>query len=90
LLPFTQSSLTKLEEFFKEQGYKVRYEKGSFRTGACMLQTTKVVVVNKFSNLEIKIQSLWNILLDIDIDSEVISEKFLPLYEDVLKSKIVA
>jgi len=90
LLPFTQSSLTKLEEFFKEQGYKVRYEKGSFRTGACMLQTTKVVVVNKFSNLEIKIQSLWNILLDIEIDSEAISEKLLPIYEDVLKSKIVA
>jgi galactitol-specific phosphotransferase system IIB component len=90
LLPFTQSSLTKLEEFFKEQGYKVRYEKGSFRTGACMLQTTKVVVVNKFSNLEIKIQSLWNILLDIEIDSEAISEKLLPIYEEILKSKIVA
>lgn len=89
-MPFTQSSLAKIEEFFKEQGYKVRYEKGSFRTGACMLQTTKVVVVNKFSNLEIKIQSLWNILLDIEIDSEVISEKLLPLYEEVLKSKIVA
>jgi len=90
LLPFTQSSLAKIEEFFKEQGYKVRYEKGSFRTGACMLQTTKVIVVNKFSNLEIKIQSLWNILLDIEIDTEVISEKLLPLYEEVLKSKIVA
>ncbi len=90
MLPFTQSSLTKLEEFFKEQGYKVRYEKGSFRTGACMLQTTKVVVVNKFSNLEIKIQSLWNILLDIEIDSESISEKLLPIYEEVLKSKIIA
>jgi len=89
-LPFTQSSLAKIEEFFKEQGYKVRYEKGSFRTGACMLQTTKVIVVNKFSNLEIKIQSLWNILLDIEIDTEVISEKLLPLYEEVLKSKIVA
>jgi galactitol-specific phosphotransferase system IIB component len=89
-LPFTQSSLAKIEDFFKEQGYKVRYEKGSFRTGACMLETTKVVVVNKFSNLEIKIQSLWNILLDIEIDSEAISEKLLPLYEEVLKSKIVA
>lgn len=90
MLPFTQSSLTKIEEFFKEQGYKVRYEKGSFRTGACMLETTKVVVVNKFSNLEIKIQSLWNILLDIEIDLENISEKLLPLYDEVLKSKIVA
>lgn len=89
-MPFTQSSLAKIEEFFKEQGYKVRYEKGSFRTGACMLETTKVVVVNKFSNLEIKIQSLWNILLDIEIDSETISEKLLPLYEEVLKSKTVA
>jgi len=90
LLPFTQGSLAKIEEFFKEQGYKVRYEKGSFRTGACMLQATKVVVVNKFSNLEIKIQPLWNILLDVEIDSEAISEKFLPIYEEILKSKTVA
>ncbi|MDR2273947.1 MAG: hypothetical protein LBF27_23770 [Sphingobacterium sp.] len=89
MLPFTQGSLTKIEEFFKEQGYKVRYEKGSFRTGACMLQATKVVVVNKFSNLEIKIQSLWNILMDIEIDSEAISERLFPIYEDVLKSKTI-
>ncbi|RKO72966.1 hypothetical protein D7322_03745 [Sphingobacterium puteale] len=89
MLPFTQSSLTKIEEFFKEQGFKVRYEKGSFRTGACMLQATKVVVVNKFSNLEIKIQSLWNILLEVEIDSEVISEKLSPIYEEVLKSKTI-
>ncbi len=88
-MPFTQGSLTKIEEFFKEQGYKVRYEKGSFRTGACMLQATKVVVVNKFSNLEIKIQSLWNILMDIEIDSEAISERLFPIYEEVLKSKTI-
>jgi len=87
LLPFTQSSLAKIEEFFKEQGYKVRYEKGSFRTGACMLQATKVVVVNKFSNLEVKIQSLWNILLEVEINSEAISEGLVPIYEEVLKSK---
>lgn len=87
MLPFTQGSLAKIEEFFKEQGYKVRYEKGSFRTGACMLQATKVVVVNKFSNLEIKIQSLWNILLDVDINAEVVSDRLFPVYEEVLKSK---
>ncbi|MNV37726.1 hypothetical protein D3C71_1292560 [compost metagenome] len=52
-----------------------------------MLQATKVVVVNKFSNLEIKIQSLWNILLDVEIDLESISEKLFPIYEEVLKSK---
>ncbi|MFU1856014.1 hypothetical protein ACK8HY_03250 [Sphingobacterium sp. NGMCC 1.201703] len=52
-----------------------------------MLQATKVVVVNKFSNLEIKIQSLWNILLDVEIDATTISEKLLPIYEEVLKSK---
>ncbi|MEZ0451425.1 hypothetical protein ACR78Z_03365 [Sphingobacterium thalpophilum] len=86
-MPFTQSSLAKIEEFFKEQGYKVRYEKGSFRTGACMLQATKVVVVNKFSNLEVKIQSLWNILLEVEINSEAISEGLVPIYEEVLKSK---
>ena len=75
MVAFTQSSLDKIEDLFKDQGYRVRYEKGTFKTGACVLQNSHVVVVNKFSNLEMKIQSLIAILNDIDIDESRVNEK---------------
>ncbi|MBP3943551.1 hypothetical protein J5U18_08255 [Sphingobacteriaceae bacterium WQ 2009] len=80
MIPFTQTSLDKLESLFKTLGFKVRYEKGSFRTGACMLENSKVIVVNKFSNLEVKIQSLVSILKEIDIEVDLLEEKQLQFY----------
>ncbi|MEC3881711.1 hypothetical protein [Parapedobacter sp. 10938] len=68
----TQHSLDKLETLLKDLGYKVRYEKGNFKTAACMLEHSKVVVVNRFSNIETKISSLVGILRDMPtIDAEL-------------------
>ena len=58
MLAHTNHTLEKLETLLRTLGYKVRYEKGNFKTGACLLLSSKMVVVNKFSNLESKIQSL--------------------------------
>ena len=87
MVAFTQGKLDKIEDLFKDQGYKVRYEKGSFKTGACMLQNLHVIVVNKFSNLEVKIQSLITILNEIEVDRSLMNEKHFPLYEQILKLK---
>jgi beta-N-acetylglucosaminidase len=57
-LSYTQHTLEKLESLLKSLGYKVRYEKGNFKTGACVLENNKVIVVNKFTDLESKINSL--------------------------------
>ncbi|MBL0054097.1 MAG: hypothetical protein IPP29_22730 [Bacteroidetes bacterium] len=40
----------------------MRYEKGNFKSGYCVLETKKVVVVNKFVTLENKINTLVEIL----------------------------
>jgi hypothetical protein len=74
-LSFTQYTLDKLENLLKALNYKVRYEKGNFKTGACMLEKSKVVVVNKFSNVESKINSLVELVQTITIDESLLDDK---------------
>ena len=59
----------------KMLGYKVRYEKGSFKTAACVLEHSKVVVVNRFSNIETKISSLMGILREVPTADGELDEK---------------
>jgi hypothetical protein len=74
-LSYTQHTLEKLEQLLKSLEYKVRYEKGNFKTGACILEESKVVVVNKFSNVESKINSLAQLLQNIQADESMLDEK---------------
>jgi hypothetical protein len=59
---FTPAYLKKLEEVLEQSGYDVRYEKGNFKSNFCILEEKKVVVINKFSVLESRIQSLLEII----------------------------
>jgi|LauGreDrversion4_2_1035121.scaffolds.fasta_scaffold00037_64 hypothetical protein len=74
-LTFTNHTLEKLEAILKSLDYRVRYEKGNFKTGACMLESSKVVVVNKFANLESKIQALVELIRELDIQDQLLDEK---------------
>jgi|JI9StandDraft_1071089.scaffolds.fasta_scaffold1228201_1 hypothetical protein len=70
----------KIEGIFDEAGYTVRYEKGSFNSGYCLLESRKVVVINKFHPVDAKINSLVEILgiVNIDVNSlDPESQKFL-------------
>jgi hypothetical protein len=75
MLPITNHTLEKLELLLKTAEYKVRYEKGNFKTGACLLQNSKIIVVNRFSNLESKIAGLAELLQNLDIDQNLLDEK---------------
>lgn len=61
MIKYTPQYLKKLEDFLKENLYEVRYEKGNFKSGYCILEAKKVVVVNKFATVESRIQSLFEI-----------------------------
>jgi hypothetical protein len=75
MLTITTHTLEKLEMLLRTGGYKVRYEKGNFKTGACMLLSSKVVVVNKFSNLESKIHALTELIRELELDPALLDEK---------------
>lgn len=47
-MKYTQTTLDKLEAIPEQAGYVLRYERGTFQSGYCILESKKVVVLNKF------------------------------------------
>ncbi|MCK6694068.1 MAG: hypothetical protein L6Q97_18445 [Thermoanaerobaculia bacterium] len=72
---YTQTTLKKLEELFGELDYAVRYEKGSFQSGYCIVESRKIAVVNKFFDTEARINCLLEILNKLEFDPAALSEK---------------
>ncbi len=73
-MKISQGTLDKIEDLFKAQQYKVRYEKGNFKPGSCLILEAKVVVVNKFATMDVKIAALAEILQQIEIDENLFDE----------------
>lgn len=71
----TNHTLEKLELLLKSAGYRVRYEKGNFKTGACLLQNSRVIMVNKFANLESKIAAVAELARTLEIGLHLLDEK---------------
>ncbi len=69
----THGNLKKLEEIFDEAEYTLRYELGNFHAGYCVLEDKKVVVVNRYFSLESKINTLVDILLELDLDQSLLT-----------------
>ncbi len=72
---YTTTTLKKLEDVFSELDYSVRYEKGSFQSGYCIVESRKIAVVNKFFDTEARINCLLDILNKLEYDPELLSEK---------------
>ena len=71
----TKNFLNKLEDIFAESEYHLRYEKGNFHSGWCVLNEKKIVLVNKYYTVEGKINTLFEILKSIEINATNLSEK---------------
>jgi hypothetical protein len=85
MIKYTPQFLKKLEEIFSENGYVVRYEKGNFRSGYCVLEDRKIIVVNKFSSLESRIGNLIEILRNLSAAQEFTGAGFEQLRPQLAK-----
>jgi hypothetical protein len=90
MFKYNQSSLQKIEALIKEAGYIVRYEKGNFKSGYCLLQEKKVIVINKYYDVESRINSFIEIIPLLDIDISSIDEKDLKFFQSLQQAKLVA
>ena len=75
LIKYTPGFLRKLEDLLAELGYVLRYEKGNFKPGYCILRDAQVVIVNKYYTTEGKINALTEILRQIDVNPEPLTDK---------------
>lgn len=71
-----------------ETDYTLRYEKGNFKAGYCILNKDKVAVVNKYFSKEGKINCLVDIIKSIEVDKERLSDKNLSLYQELSQTKL--
>jgi hypothetical protein len=74
-MKYTQTTLDKLETITEESGYVLRYERGTFQSGYCILEDRKVVVLNKFLQTEGRINTLLDLIPQLNIDPEMLSEE---------------
>ena len=86
-LKSTPANLAKLEKIFDEAKYIIRYEKGTFNSGYCILEHKKVVVVNKFLNVEGRINTLLDILPSIALEEGFLTPESQKLYRQVIDSR---
>ncbi len=75
MLTFTNHTLEKLELLLKSAGYRVRYERGNFKSGACMLLHNRMVMINKFSDLESRIQAMAALVRTLEVDPHLLDER---------------
>jgi hypothetical protein len=75
LMRYTQTTLKKLEDLFSELDYAIRYEKGSFQSGYCIVEHRKIAVINKFFDTEARINCLLDILTTLEFAVEDLSDK---------------
>jgi hypothetical protein len=78
---YSGTTLKKLEELFRELDYAVRYEKGSFQSGYCVVEQRRIAVVNKFFDTEARINCLLDILNHLDYDAAQLSSASQELLE---------
>ncbi len=80
-IKYTTSFLTKLEDLIAESDYILRYEKGQFKSGYCLLKEQKIMIINKFYTTEGKINTLLEILRTVELDKSKFTEKSQALFE---------
>jgi hypothetical protein len=88
-MKYTQTTLDKIEKILDEVEYIVRYERGNFQSGYCILEQRKVVVLNKFLPLEGRISTLIDIIPQLKISPETPSPEVRRIYEDVLSASVI-
>ena len=81
-MKYTQTTLDKIEKLVEEAGYIIRYERGTFQSGFCILEEKKVVVLNKFLQLEGRINTLIELIPQLKIDPEQLSTESRKIFDD--------
>ena len=69
-IKLTKQFQKKLELLLESQEYKIRFEKGNFKSGYCIIKNKKVAIINKYFSRDGKINSLLEIINSINISKE--------------------
>ena len=81
---YNQATLNKIEQVLEDASYIVRYERGTFQSGYCVLEQKKVVVLNKFLDVEGRINILVELIPQLSITYELLTKDAQKMYDEVM------
>lgn len=89
-LKYNKATLKSLEDIFKNAGYVVRYERGQFKSGYCILHDKSVIVINRFFKEKGRIESLIDILQSANLDESKLTLENIALLQTIQKHYLAA
>jgi flagellin-specific chaperone FliS len=89
MIKFTKHFLKKLEDLLSELGFVLRYEKGNFQSGYCLVENRNILVVNKFFDTENRIQVIIDIIQKLDnFNENLLTHKGKTLLKNIKNGKL--
>jgi hypothetical protein len=83
-MKYTPNTLDKIEKIAEENGYVIRYERGTFQSGYCILQAKKVIVLNKFFQTEGRINTLIDLMPQLSINFDALTLESQKMYDEIM------
>jgi hypothetical protein len=83
-MKYTQATADKLEKILEEAGYVLRYERGTFQSGYCILEQKKVVVLNKFLPLDGRINTLVDLIPQLQLTVDILTPESSKIYNELM------
>lgn len=85
-MKYTATTLKKLEDILNESDFTLRYERGTFQSGWCLLEAKKMVVLNRFLHTEGRINTLLELIPQLDISFDKLTHESQKLYDQVVSN----
>lgn len=81
----TGANLDKLSAIVHEANYLLRYERGTFQSGWCLLEQKRIIVLNKFLDTEGRVNTLLELIPQLPINIDKLTYESQKLYEEIKK-----
>ena len=86
-MKYNAATLEKIEKLLHETGYVIRYERGNFQSGYCILEEKRVLVLNKFLPVEGRINTLIDIIPQLKIELSTLAPARRKLLAPLMKAE---
>jgi len=84
-MKFTKNTLKKIEEFLEAIEYEIIYGKGNFQSGYAVVESQRKIVINRYFEIEARINSLLEIIDQIQIPEDSLEEDQLVFLNEMYK-----
>ena len=76
--------LQELKDLAQQLGAVVRFEKGDFKGGYCLLKENKIIIINKMANYQRKVMILAAALKELGIEEMYLSPKIREVIDEMV------